>query len=230
MRSGSGDGFGMASRPDGAGRPVRVGQKAYDAGVIPSTDASVPWASGDWLNAPAQVVAEDDHLIVLAAEGSDFWRTTAYDFIHDDGHGLLRPMPTGTAVEVTFRLDYGAQFDQAGILVRAGPGHWVKAGVEVVDGAPQLGAVVTHEVSDWSACPVPEWGGDLVTIRASRAGDALTIRARREGDPWQLVRLAPWPPDLDALAGPFCCAPTRAGLQVRFTAWRTGSADLRLHE
>ena len=156
-----------------------------------------------WLNSPPEAASDGSDLLVTAAEGSDFWRTTAYDFVHDDGHALLRPIPTGTAVEVTFRLDYGAQFDQAGTLVRAGPRHWLKAGVEVVDGAPQLGAVVTHEVSDWSACPVPEWGGDLVTIRASRAGDALTIRARRQGDPWQLVRLAPWPPSLDALAGPY---------------------------
>ena len=169
-------------------------------------------------------------LLVTAAAGSDFWRTTAYDFVHDDGHGLLRPFEPGTAVEVSYRLDYGSQFDQAGILVRAGSRHWVKAGVEIVNGAPQLGAVVTHEVSDWSAQPVREWNGDVVTIRASRAGDALTIRGRRQGDPWQFVRLAPWPLDLDALAGPYCCAPTRAGLRVRFTTWRTGPADLRLHE
>lgn len=198
--------------------------------MIPATDVSITWASGDWLNSPPEAEPDGGDLLVTAAEGSDFWHTTAYDFVHDDGHGLLRAFEPGTAMEVSFRMDYGSQFDQAGILVRAGPRHWVKAGVEVVDSVPQLGAVVTHEVSDWSACPVPEWGGDLVTIRASRAGDALTIRARRQGDSWQLVRLAPWPPDLDALAGPYCCAPTRAGLRVRFTTWRSGPADLRLHE
>lgn len=198
--------------------------------MIPATDASLTWASGDWLNSPPEAAPDGRDLLVTAAEGSDFWRTTAYDFVHDDGHGLLRPFEPGTAVEVSFRLDYGSQFDQAGILVRADARHWVKAGVEVVDGAPQLSAVVTHEVSDWSARPVREWSSDVVTIRASRAGDALTIRARRQDDPWQFVRLAPWPPDLDAVAGPYCCAPTRAGLRVRFTTWRTGPADLRLHE
>ena len=134
-------------------------QRPGDALVIPATDVSITWASGDWLNSPPEVEPDGGDLLVTAAEGSDFWRTTAYDFVHDDGHGLLRPFEPGTAMEVSFRMDYGSQFDQAGILVRAGPRHWVKAGVEVVDGAPQLGAVVTHEVSDWSACPVPEWGG-----------------------------------------------------------------------
>lgn len=203
---------------------------AYDASMIPSTDAAIDWTAGTWLNPPLEAVREGSHLVVTAAEASDFWRTTAYDFVHDDGHGLLRPLDPGTAVEVTFRLDYDQQFDQAGVLVRADERHWLKAGVEVVDGAPQLGAVVTHDASDWSAQPVPTWKGEEITIRVSRAADALTVRARHGGEAWQFFRLAPWPPGLVAQAGPYCCAPTRAGLRVRFTAWRVGAADARLHE
>ena len=168
--------------------------------------------------------------MVTAAEGSDLWRTTSYGFVHDDGHALLRAYDAGSAVEVTFRVDYDAQFDQAGVLVWADARHWVKTGVEFVDGTPQLGAVVTHEQSDWSSAPVPTWAGALVTLRVSRSGDALTIRARREHEAWQMVRLAPWPPELAARAGPYVCAPTRAGLRVGFDAWRSGPADDRLHE
>jgi regulation of enolase protein 1 (concanavalin A-like superfamily) len=197
--------------------------------VIPPTDARHTWSSGTWLNEPVEAIEADGDLLVSAAEGSDLWRTTSYGFVHEDGHALLRPFETRSAVEVSFVVDYDAQFDQAGVLVFADAEHWVKAGVEVVDGAPQLGAVVTHEVSDWSAAPVADWHGSTVTLRVSRAADALTIRARREGGPWQMVRLAPWPQALDTQAGPYCCAPTRAGLQVRFTSWRTGPADDRLH-
>jgi regulation of enolase protein 1 (concanavalin A-like superfamily) len=198
--------------------------------VIPIADTRIPWASGAWLNPPRTVEPDGEALVVTAAEGSDLWRTTSYGFIHEDGHALLRPFAAGTAVEVTFRVDYDAQFDQGGVLVWADPTHWVKAGVEFVDGSPQLGAVVTLGASDWSSAPVPGWTGSLVTLRVSRAGDALTIRVRREGDAWQMVRLAPWPPELAARAGPYCCAPTRAGLRVRFTEWRVGPADDRLHE
>lgn len=197
---------------------------------IPPTDTRLGWSSGTWLNEPPGSTEAGDDLLVTAAEGSDLWRTTSYGFVHDDGHAILRPFEAGTAVEVSFAVDYDAQFDQAGVLVRADAGRWVKAGVEVVDGAAQLGAVVTHEVSDWSTAPVPDWVGSTVTVRVSRAGDALTFRARRDDGPWQMVRLAPWPPGLAAHAGPFCCAPTRSGLQVRFTAWRTGPADDSLHE
>ncbi len=84
-------------------------------------------------------------------------------------------------------------------------------------------------MSDWSLAPVPDWRGRLVTIRASRSGDALTIRARVDDEPWRLVRVAPLDPDAAVTAGPMCCAPTREGLTVHFTAWLIGTADAGLH-
>ncbi|MEH0844279.1 DUF1349 domain-containing protein [Micromonospora sp. CPCC 205711] len=194
------------------------------------TMRDVGWDAGDWLNEPVRVArSADGGLLVEPGAESDFWRHTSYGFVHDDGPALLAPLPDGSAVEVSFRLDYTERFDQAGVLVRVDERNWVKAGVEVSDGQPQLGAVVTREVSDWSVAPVPEWAGREVTIRASRDGDALTVRARVDGEPWRLVRLAPLAPGADALAGPFCCSPTRGGLTVRFTGWRRGPADEALH-
>ncbi|MEV0809061.1 DUF1349 domain-containing protein [Micromonospora sp. NPDC050200] len=190
----------------------------------------VAWNDGRWLREPVRTDRTDEgDLLVEPGAESDFWRHTSYGFVHDDGPALLAPLPGGSAVEVSFRLDYGEQFDQAGVLVRVDERNWVKAGVEVSDGEPQLGAVVTREVSDWSVAPVPEWAGREVTVRASRDGDALTVRARVEDGPWRLVRLAPLAPEAAASAGPFCCSPTRAGLTVRFTGWRRGPADRELH-
>lgn len=191
---------------------------------------TVPWRQARWLNPPPAVTEDGPDLVVTARGGSDLWRTTSYGFVHDDGHALLTELPQGTAVEVTFRVDLAEQFDQAGLLVRVDEENWTKAGVEFSDGLPQLGAVVTRGRSDWSAAPVPRWAGELVTLRASRSGDALTVRARRAGDPWQLVRLAPLDPDAPATAGPYCCAPTRDGLQVRFTGFTHGPADVALHD
>lgn len=190
--------------------------------------AEVPWDQGTWLNPPVAQRGDGPDLVVTAREGSDLWRTTAYGFIHDSGHGLLVDLPDGSAVQVSFVLDFEGQFDQAGVLIRADEYTWVKAGVEVSDGSPQVGAVVTREVSDWSVAPVPQWVGREVSVRASRAGDALTIRARAEG-PWQLVRLVPIDPAKQWRAGPFCCAPTRSGLEVRFTGFCAGPADESLH-
>ena len=105
----------------------------------------------------------------------------------------------------------------------------MKAGVEFADGTPQVGAVVTNPFSDWSVAPVPEWLDRTVTIRASRSGDAVTLRARVDGGDFRLVRVLPLAADAEVQAGPMLCAPTRAGLVVRFTGWRTGPADGALH-
>ncbi|MFP3813992.1 DUF1349 domain-containing protein, partial [Bacillus sp. SIMBA_005] len=65
--------------------------------------------------------------------------------------------------------------------------------------------------------------------RISRSGDALTVRASVDSGSLRLVRLVPFAPGLVAYAGPFVCAPTRAGLTVRFHSWRSGPADAALH-
>ncbi|MGW1010346.1 DUF1349 domain-containing protein [Streptomyces termitum] len=190
----------------------------------------IEWADATWLNPPVHSEVEGDDLVVTTREHSDFWRTTSYGFVKDDGHALLTGFPAGSAVEVTFTARFDALYDQAGLMVRVDERTWIKAGVEMTDGTPHLGAVVTSGRSDWSLSPVPDWQGRRVTVRASRAGDAVTVRARCEEGAWRMVRLAPLAPDADALAGPFCCSPQREGLRVRFTRFTTGPADASLHD
>lgn len=182
-----------------------------------------------WTTAPANVVANAGAVVVTAVEASDAWQTTSYGFVRDDAHGALVPVGARFSIEVSFLLDYTGAYDQAGVLVRVSPTEWIKAGVEVSDGRPQVGAVVTHGTSDWSVAPVPEWQGKVVTVRASRDGDALTIRARAEGEDWRLIRLAYLDPAADASAGLYLCAPSRAGLSVRFTGVELGEPDASLH-
>ena len=171
----------------------------------------IPWNEGEWFNTPSDVAIDGDALIVTAAEGSDLWRTTAYGFVHDNAHALLRPFREGSAVEVSFVLDFEAQFDQAGILVREDEIHWLKAGMEISEEVAQVGAVATRGMSDWSLAPVPEWHGGIVTVRVSWTGDALTVRARSGTSAWRLVRVSPWTPSSSTvMAGAYLAAPTRA--------------------
>ena len=187
------------------------------------------WSEGQWLNPPPSAVEEDGELVVTTGQDTDFWRTTSYGFVHDNGHALLTPLPNGSAVEVEFIADFSELYDQAGAMLRVDDQTRIKAGIELSDGLPHLGAVVTHGRSDWSAAPVPDWAARRVTLRLSRAGDAVTIRARCEDGPWRFVRLAPLSPNAAATAGPFCCSPTRAGLEVRFTRFTLSPADASLH-
>ncbi|MFD3457459.1 DUF1349 domain-containing protein [Streptomyces sp. NPDC058691] len=190
---------------------------------------AIGWDEAAWLNPPLEARSEAGGLLVTTRDRSDFWRTTSYGFVRDDGHALLAPFAGPGAVEVGFVVDFDTLYDQAGLMIRVDAETWIKAGVEMSDGVPHLGAVVTHGRSDWSLAPVPEWQGREVTVRASRDGDAVTIRARCDAEPWRMVRLAPLAPGAQASAGPFCCSPERAGLRVRFTRFTQGPADASLH-
>lgn len=183
---------------------------------------------GTWLNPPPHCGLDGSEFVVDASEHSDFWRITSYDFVHDSGHALLNDFVQDSSLEVSWLLDYDQQFDQAGLFVYSDEANWIKAGIEFCDGAPQLGAVVTRDFSDWSVAPVSGWQGREVHLRISRAGDALTIRARMDED-WKLVRLCPIDPDREWKAGLFCASPSRGGLTVRFTRIAEGPADRALH-
>lgn len=192
---------------------------------------TVSWSDGTWTHEPVSATVEGDHLVVEAVEGSDAWRTTSYGFIHESEHGLVAPLPTERAVEVTFQPGtLHQQFDQAGVFLTSDAEHWMKAGLEFADGELHLGAVVTWPRSDWSVAPVPDWrSATTVTIRASRSGDAVTVRARADDGPLRLVRVIPVPPAAELRAGPLVSAPTRAGLVVTFTLWRVTDPDDALH-
>lgn len=206
-----------------------MGERGTRAYAEHMTSASEFVQRASWTTEPAGIEHDADAVVITAVEGSDAWRTTSYGFVHDDEHAALVPMGSRWGLEVSFVLDFSEQFDQAGIFVRVSDTEWIKAGVEVSDGEVQVGAVVTHGASDWSVAPVPQWRGNEVTMRASRDGDAVTIRARTGSDPWRLVRVAYLDPAADARAGLFCCAPTRAGLAVRFTRVALGAPDASLH-
>lgn len=191
--------------------------------------ARIPWSRGRWTHPPVSAIESGEDLLVTAVEGSDAWRHTSYGFVHDSEHALLAPFEGESAVEVEFSTAFREQFDQAGVFLQVSAEHWIKAGVEFADGRPQVGAVVTNGRSDWSLAPVPSWIDRRVTVRVSRSGDALTVRARCEGEEFRLVRVVPLAPELEVEAGPFVCAPTRAGLTVPLHEWRSTAPDAALH-
>ncbi|RKY16298.1 MAG: DUF1349 domain-containing protein [Planctomycetota bacterium] len=193
---------------------------------------TIPWGEMEWLNAPPSAELDGDDLVVKTGKDTDFWRKTSYGFIHDDGHFLGAPLAGEAAIEVTFRGHFQAQFDQAGLMLWAGPELWLKTGVELSDGQLFASVVVTVEMSDWSVSPISSSArGRALTFRASRSGDAVTVRYRiGEETGWRLLRVAYVPADAELRAGPMCCSPTRDGLSVRFEPVRVGPPDPQLHE
>lgn len=191
---------------------------------------TIAWSEGSWRNPPSETDSTEGVLSARSGDHTDMWRHTSYGFVHDSGHALLAPLEDGEAMECDVEANYQHQFDQAGLMVFASATQWIKCGIEYSDGLAQLGAVVTREVSDWSAAPVPDWATGVTSFRVSRSADALTIRAKRVGEDWQLVRLAPIDASQKWQAGPYLASPTREGFEVRFSRWQRGPADSTLHE
>ena len=182
---------------------------------------SMTWTDGmTWFNPPVASRYEGDTLHVTTSDKGDFWRETFYGFNHDNGHALMAPAGAEFSVEVSFTADYEGQYDQAGLYLRADDSHWIKAGIEHVNGVAHLATVVTNGKSDWSQMPLPGFTGWL-GLRLTRMGDAVWVQYRLESE-WKMFRLAYFPPDLTVTTGPMACSPSRAGLQVQFRDFQLG--------
>ena len=115
-----------------------------------STDPTLREGKDGWWKVDEQGCT----LVVAAPAKKDFWRKTYYQplLIKDDGPCLFATLPKDKTfmVETSFTLCPKRQFDQGGICIRIDHEHWIKTGIEMVDGTPRLSCVVTNVYSDWS--------------------------------------------------------------------------------
>jgi len=167
-----------------------------------------------WLNEPGQWAAEPGLLTVTADAGTDFWRTTSYGYVRDDGH-LYGEIAAGD-FDLSMRLSgaYAQQYDQAGAMVRVDERHWLKAGVEYFDGRMRFSTVVTNDYSSWAVADLPAAAGELGLFLARR-GDAVEVRYAVDGAEPDLAALVYLPPGT-ALAGAMCAAPEGPGFPASF--------------
>lgn len=175
-----------------------------------------------WLNEPPEWREEDGRLEVATGDRTDFWRTTHYGFIRDDGHARLTPVSGDFAATVAFSGAYETLYDQAGLMLRADAETWVKTGIEFVDGRRMLSVVVTRGVSDWSTMPLPD-PAEWIWLRLTRIGSAVHVHWSVFPDPdaFRMLRLA-WFPEGPVAVGPMCCSPQRAGFRARFEHFGIG--------
>ena len=147
--------------------------------------------------------------------GTDFWRTTGYGYVHDNGHIYGEPLPGDLDVSVRVRGAFASQYDQAGIMLRADEQTWLKTGLEFFEGRPRLSTVLTMGCSSWMVADLPP-GTDEVTLRVSRRGDAVEVRYAAGDGAAELAALVFMPPDREMLAGIVCAAPEGSGFSVAF--------------
>ena len=183
----------------------------------------------EWLNEPPAWREQDGVLRVTTGARTDFWRETHYGFVRDDGHLRYARASGDFTAQVTVSGDYRVLYDQAGLMLRIDERHWIKAGIEYVEGRRLLSVVVTRDFSDWSTVPAFE-APDPVRLRLSRHGTAVRLEwaAPEDAESYTMLRLAYLPKsDAPALVGPMCCSPERAGFEARFWDFHLGDPIAR---
>ncbi|PSR16765.1 DUF1349 domain-containing protein [filamentous cyanobacterium CCP3] len=173
----------------------------------------------DWQQDGVGVAASEEHrLVVKTAAKTDFWRTTHYGFIRDNGHFYFDTVSTDFVVEVSLRGQYRDLYDQAGIMLRVDETHWIKTGIEYVEGVQNLSAVVTHDYSDWSIVPLPQ-PPEVLRLRVERRQEAVHISYLNEAGKFSLFRLAYLSAET-VQVGLMCASPDGDGFEVTFEDYR----------
>lgn len=179
-----------------------------------------------WLNPPAVWHCRPGELVVRTDDKTDFWRTTEYGFIRDNGHFRFRTVSGDFSAEVAFSGQYQTLYDQAGLMLRLDPNRWIKTGIEFVDDTMQFSTVVTNDASDWSLAPyVGSTAGAPVRAKLTRRGSTISTAFLLADGRWQTVRVASFPAEPITQVGVMCCSPQRAGFDVRFTNFSVSSAS-----
>lgn len=183
-----------------------------------------------WLNEPRQWSTDNDLLTVTADAGTDFWRTTHYGYVTDSGHLFGADVSGDHDLTVVVSGNYAEQYDQAGAMIRVDDGHWLKTGIEFVDGRARFSTVVTLEYSSWSVADLPSESTEVALLLARR-GDSVEVRylaGDRVADPadMELAAVAYLPPGRPVLAGAMCAAPTGSGFTVSFRGLAIAPAPL----
>ncbi|KAB8145580.1 DUF1349 domain-containing protein [Chloroflexia bacterium SDU3-3] len=170
----------------------------------------------EWYNEPAKWTIHDSALHITAEPKTDFWRTTHYGFIRDSGHFGFNMAQGDFRCRVGIRGSYQYQYDQAGLMVRQDPHHWIKCGIEYVDGVQQASAVVTHTFSDWSVVPL---AGHPPTVwfQIQRRGDAIEMSYTVDKARWVMLRLAYMPAQVPLQVGVMCASPQGKGFTTSFS-------------
>ena len=106
-------------------------------------------------------------------------------------------------------------------MVRIDEKQWIKAGIELSDGAACLGSVLTVDQSDWST-PVYASDPSDCYLRVTVQAGVLRLQSSTDGLRWPLLRLCPFPSAATYYVGPMVCTPERSGLDATFSNLEIG--------
>ena len=172
-----------------------------------------------WFNEPENWTIKNNSLTMQVTPQSDYWRISHYGFTVDDAPFIYTTRGGEFEVKVKISGDYKVRFDQAGLMLRIDKEHYIKAGIEYVDGKYNLSCVVTHHTSDWSVIELDK-PVEAVWIKAVRRLDAVEIFYSFDDVNYTMMRNCWLADNSPVMVGMMAACPDGNGFEARFESFQ----------
>ena len=172
-----------------------------------------------WYNEPQSWQIEGDIIQVTSSQNTDFWRKTEYGFIRDNGHFYYEAVKGDFCAEVSVEGQYKEQYDQAGLMVRLDESHWLKCGIEFIDGVQNFMTVVTQDYSDVSVIPLSP-DRPLLRMGVRRRKEVLEVLYSLTKDQYHAFRMTHFTSADTVDVGIMCASPTKGSFSTVFQGFQ----------
>jgi regulation of enolase protein 1 (concanavalin A-like superfamily) len=169
----------------------------------------------NWFNEPNKWNIQDNKLIFDVTPQSDFWRITHYGFTVDDGPFYYSTRGGEFEVQVKISGNYKTRFDQMGLMLRIDEKHWIKTGIEYVDGVYNFSTVSTNDYSSWSVIAL-QGKPNFIWIRVIRRIDGVEIYYSMDGKKYIMSNLLYFPQKKMVMVGMMAASPDGDGFEAVF--------------
>lgn len=171
-----------------------------------------------WFNEPEKWEIKNNSLSMFVTPQSDYWRISHYGFTVDDAPFYYTTYGGEFEAKVKITGNYKTRFDQMGLMLRTDKDHYIKAGVEFVDGKYNLSTVVTHNKSDWSVITLDKTP-PAVWIKAVRRLDAVELFYSFDDKNYIMMRNAPLQDNTPVMVGLMAACPDGEGFNAVFESF-----------
>ncbi|WP_285009278.1 DUF1349 domain-containing protein [Pedobacter faecalis] len=168
-----------------------------------------------WFNEPQKWEIKDNSLIMQVTPKTDYWRISHYGFTVDDAPFYYANYGGEFEAKVKLTGAYKARFDQMGLMIRIDEKHYIKTGVEFVDGKFNVSTVVTNVKSDWSVTTL-EKVPPFIWIKVVRRLDAIEIFYSLDDKTYIMTRNAPLQDNSPVMVGLMAASPDGDGFEAKF--------------
>ncbi len=172
-----------------------------------------------WYNTPEEFTIEENRLILEVTALTDYWRKTHYGFTVDSGPFYYEIVEGDFEVSLKITGEYKAQYDQMGLMLRIDEKHWIKTGIEYVDGMQKFSAVVTNDFSSWNVIVLKE-NPKSIWLKAVRKADSIEIFYSLDGKNFQMTNLAYFLENKPAMVGMMAASPKGEGFTAIFEEFK----------